>query len=118
MALVQLVITLEEMKNYLRVDPSYTADDAVILALIETAKEQAEAYLNHDFTEVDQQGVVRYLAIPASVKTACMRMVNSWYEYRDDVTETSSLGDRSRNVGEVPWDAHIMLWPHKRLVGT
>lgn len=116
MALEQLVISLAEMKNYLRVD--HNADDDLILLLIETAKEQAQAYLNTDFSYVDTEGVVRYLAIPSAIKLACMRMVNSWYDYRDDVTETSNLGGRSRNVGEVPWDAERMLWPYKKLVGT
>ncbi|MGN7485358.1 head-tail connector protein [Priestia megaterium] len=116
MALEHLVISVTEMKSYLRVD--HTADDELLTLLIETAKEQAEAYLNHDFTETDTEGVVTYLTIPSTVKLACMRMVNSWYDYRDDVTETSTLGDRSRNVGEIPWDAEEMLWKYKKLVGT
>jgi uncharacterized phage protein (predicted DNA packaging) len=116
MALVQLVITLEEMKKYLRID--HNADDDLLTLLIETAKEQAEAFLNHDFTEIDSEGVVRQMTIPFSVKLACMRMVNSWYDYRDEVTETSNLGGASRNIGEVPWDAARMLWPLRKLVGT
>ncbi len=110
------MISLQEVKAYLRID--HNADDALLTLLIETAKEQAQAYLNHDFTELDSEGVVTYLAIPSAVKLACLRMVNSWYDYRDDSTETSSLGNRSRNVGEVPWDAERMLWPYKKLVGT
>jgi uncharacterized phage protein (predicted DNA packaging) len=115
MAMVHLVITLQEMKKYLRVD--HNADDELITFLIEAAKEQAEAYLNHDFTEINEEGVVTYLTIPSSVKLAIMRMVNSWYDYRDDVTESSNLGGRSRNIGEVPWDSEKMLWPHRKLVG-
>lgn len=116
MALEQVVIPLDEMKRYLRVE--HNADDDLITLLIESAKEHAEAYMNHDFTEVDSEGVVRFLTPPSSVKLACMRMVNSWYDYRDDTTEQSSLGDRSRNVGEIPWDVERMLWPHRRLAGT
>lgn len=116
MALEQLVISLTETKKYLRID--HNADDELLTLLIETAKEQAQAYLNHDFTVINEEGIVTYLAVPSTVKLACLRMVNSWYDYRDEVTETSNLGDRSRNVGEVPWDAQEMLWPYRKLVGT
>lgn len=116
MAIEQLVITLGEMKSYLRID--HDADDELLTLLIATAKEQAQAYLNHDFTEIDEEGIVTYLTVPSSIKLACMKMVNSWYEYRDDVTEQSNLGGRSRNVGDVPWDAQEILWPHRKLVGT
>lgn len=116
MPMPHLQISLEEVKAYLRID--HTADDVLLTLLIESAKEHAEAYLNHDFTELDSEGMVTFLTIPSSVKLACLKMINSWYDYRDDVTETSRLGDRSRNVGDVPWDAEKMLWPHKKLVGT
>lgn len=113
---LEIEITLAEMKSYLRVD--HNADDDLITLLIETAKEQAEAYLNHDFTVTDAEGIVIQETIPSVVKLACMRMVNTWYDYRDEVTETSNLGGRSRNIGEVPWDTQIMLWPYRKLVGT
>lgn len=112
-----LVITLDEMKRYLKVPATVTVDDDVITSLIESAKEQAEGILCHNYTTVDEAGVVTYLTIPSSVKMACMRMVQSWYSHRDDETETSGLGDLSVNRGEVPWDAERMLWPHKRWAG-
>ena len=116
MAIVQLVITLDEMKKYLRID--HNADDDLLTFFIETAKEQAEAILNHDFTVINEEGIVTYLTVPSSVKLACMRMVGSWYDFRDEVTESANLNGRSYNLGEVPWDAERMLWPHKKLVGT
>lgn len=116
MPMPHLQISLEEVKAYLRID--HTADDALLTLLIDSAKEHAEAFLNHDFTETDTEGVVTYLTIPSSVKLACLKMINSWYDYRDDQTSTSRLGDRTRTVGDVPWDVERMLFPHKKLVGT
>lgn len=113
MALPQLVIDLQELKNYLKID--HSADDDLLVLLIESAKEHAEAYLNHDFTEIDEKGMVRQMAIPSSIKLACFKMINSWYDYRDDVTETKNVGGVSANLGEVPYDAEALMWKYRKL---
>lgn len=115
MALDHMVLTLQEVKNYLRVE--HAQDDDLILLYIETAKEKAEQMCNYDFTEIDEEGVVITKTIPSSVKTACLRMIASWYRHRDDSTETESLGDRSVNVGEVPWNIQSMLFQFRKNPG-
>jgi uncharacterized phage protein (predicted DNA packaging) len=72
----RLIITLAEMKNYLRV--SHDEDDDLIMDLVDAAKEDADNYLNNPFEDSDGEE----LPIPLAVKRWVMARVARQYERR------------------------------------
>ncbi|MDD3092381.1 MAG: head-tail connector protein [Methanoregulaceae archaeon] len=72
----RLTITLTEMKNYLRV--SHEEDDELITDLVNSAKEDADNYLNNPFEDADGEE----LDIPSTVKRWVMGRVARMYERR------------------------------------
>jgi len=81
----RLIITLTEMKNYLRV--SHEEDDEYIADLINAAKEDADNYLNNPFE--DSEG--EELDIPATVKRWVMARVARQYERRTEGLSSESI---------------------------
>lgn len=108
-----LTITTSEARRYLNIVEM--DDDAVIDILIAAAIERADEILCRDWEAGD--------TVPETVRLACLRMVASWFENReDDVTEVRS-GDRSIVRGariadaEIPWNAHSLLIPLRQNPG-
>lgn len=81
----RLIITLTEMKNYLRV--SHEEDDEYIADLINAAKEDADNYLNNPFE--DSEG--EELDIPSTVKRWVMARVARQYERRVEGLSSESI---------------------------
>jgi uncharacterized phage protein (predicted DNA packaging) len=81
----RLIVTLTEMKNYLRV--SHEEDDEYIADLINAAKEDADNYLNNPFE--DSEG--EELDIPATVKRWVMARVARQYERRVEGLSSESI---------------------------
>jgi len=81
----RLIITLTEMKNYLRV--SHEEDDEYIADLINAAKEDADNYLNNPFE--DSEG--EELDIPMTVKRWVMARVARQYERRVEGVSSESI---------------------------
>lgn len=81
----RLIITLTEMKNYLRV--SHEEDDEYIADLINAAKEDADNYLNNPFEDSDEEE----LDIPATVKRWVMARVARQYERRTEGLSSESV---------------------------
>jgi uncharacterized phage protein (predicted DNA packaging) len=81
----RLIVTLVEMKNYLRV--SHEEDDEYIADLINAAKEDADNYLNNPFE--DSEG--EELDIPATVKRWVMARVARQYERRVEGLSSESI---------------------------
>lgn len=108
-------LSLEEVKNYLRVE--HTLDDAFITDLMEIAKEQADHYLQNDFKELSETGEWVDAPVPFSVKLACFKTIASWYETRSDDITSINAGGVTVALGEMPWDSIRLLQPYRRLVG-
>lgn len=68
------MVTLEEMKNYLRVD--YEDDDALILSFLEAAKKQCRDILRTDDDEV--------LDCAKNARIAVMYAAAYLYEHREE----------------------------------
>jgi uncharacterized phage protein (predicted DNA packaging) len=107
--------TLDEVKAYLRV--SHTADDGFISDLMEIAKEQADAFMQNDFTAENDTGEWVDTPVPFSVKLACFKMVASWYETKSDDITSINAGGVTVQLGDMPWSSKRLLYPYKRLVG-
>lgn len=68
---MSLPLTLEEVKEFLRVDD--TEDDRYINLLILLAKEMCQNYIRKDLPE----------ECPESIKQACLIVIGHFYENRD-----------------------------------
>lgn len=81
----RLIVTLTEMKNYLRV--SHEEDDEYIADLINAAKEDADNYLNNPFSDAEGEE----LDIPLTVKRWVMARVARQYERRVEGLSSESI---------------------------
>lgn len=81
----RLIVTLVEMKNYLRV--SHEEDDEYIADLINAAKEDADNYLNNPFEDAEGEE----LDIPLTVKRWVMARVARQYERRAEGLSSESI---------------------------
>jgi len=81
----RLIVTLTEMKNYLRV--SHEEDDEYIADLINAAKEDADNYLNNPFEDAEGEE----LDIPLTVKRWVMARVARQYERRVEGLSSESI---------------------------
>jgi hypothetical protein len=112
----RLTIELEEVKNYLKLDPHDESEDAFLTDLINVAKEQADAYLNNDFNAYEN-GELKLLELPFSIKIACLKMIGTWYEIRTDAITSHTVAGFSVSFGEIPLDAERLLHPYRKIVG-
>ena len=101
----QTILSLEEVKEYLRLD--YAEDDALLLEIIEAAQEWAEEYCGHSLAEhPDISGSAKP---PKKFKIALRQIVAHWYENREMV---SSGGTIPR---EVPFMARMVFDQTRRV---
>lgn len=84
--MLNLTITLAEMKNYLRMngfEDFPTEEDSLIQDLIDSAIEDVGDYVNRDYK--DELGV--QLPIPSKLKISAMKIVAIKYENRTESTK-------------------------------
>ena len=72
------MLTLEEVKRHCRID--HSDEDALLLALIDTAIAACADYLNMDAADLA-------VAVPAPVKSAALLLVGALYENRESMGE-------------------------------
>ena len=72
------MLTLEEVKRHCRID--HNDEDALLLALIDTAIAACADYLNMEAADL-------VVAVPAPIKSAALLLVGSLYEQRESVGE-------------------------------
>ena len=72
------MLTLEEVKRHCRID--HNDEDALLLALIDTAIAACADYLNMDAADLA-------VAVPAPVKSAALLLVGALYENRESMGE-------------------------------
>ena len=72
------MLTLEEVKRHCRID--HNDEDALLLALIDTAIAACADYLNMDAADL-------VVAVPAPIKSAALLLIGTLYEQRESVGE-------------------------------
>ncbi len=72
------MLTLEEVKRHCRID--HNDEDALLLALIDTAIAACADYLNMEAADLA-------VAVPAPVKSAALLLVGALYENRESMGE-------------------------------
>jgi hypothetical protein len=100
------IITVNELKHQLQIDPSDTTDDAYLAMVIETATEMVFNKLRR--TQEDL--VAEVGAIPSSLKSAALIFGTNIYENRGSIAFAQSY--------RIPDHLDVMLTPYKNyLVG-
>jgi len=97
-------ITVEEMKNELKISASITEDDDLIESEIKAACNSAEQFLNTDFKSTE--------IIPASVREWIKKRVCRLYENRTPGVQSEKLGSQSVAYDEGE-DEYKGLWPYR-----
>ena len=72
------MLTLEEVKRHCRID--HNDEDALLLALIDTAIAACANFLNMDAADL-------VVAVPAPIKSAALLLVGALYENRESMGE-------------------------------
>lgn len=90
-------MTLEELKNYIKVD--YSADDALILQLQRSAVEYLLAAIDAEATEADFSELERF-------NLAVAMLVAHWYENR---SATTTSNGQMMTVNEIPYAIKPMI---------
>lgn len=80
---LKITMTLEEMKLFLRVENDL--EDALIQNLKKTASNEAERFLNTDFSTTDETGNVIENEAPDEVKQWVLNRMAQLYENRGQV---------------------------------
>lgn len=109
------LLTTAEVKAYLRIDQDL--DNDFLADLIKIAQEQADAFLQNEFKELDENGEWVDIPIPFSIKLGCLKMIASWYETKSDDTSGVNAGGVTLQLGDIPWDAQRLMSPYRKLVG-
>lgn len=101
-------ITVEEMKNELKISESVTEDDGTIEKKIKAACNDAEEFLNTDFADTE--------IIPASVREWIRRRACRLYENRTPGVAFEKTG--SQQVGyKEDEDEYKGLWHYRKNPG-
>lgn len=97
-------ITLEEIKNYLKVE--HNEDDALIDSMILAAVKHCEAFLGRPLSEQNMTQEEMW-TVPETVKLAVLMLVAHWYENRGVVL--------NKTTGEIAYSVSALLWPYRRI---
>lgn len=105
--MLDLDLTVDEMKNYLRINND--EDELLLLDLIESAKEEIGVYINRDYKTLE--GI--QLPIPTRLKTVAMQIVAIRYENRTTIRH----GNMSSSVAEMIKEELQSLSSYRRTPG-
>lgn len=101
-----MIITLEEIKTQLRLEPDYTAEDGLLQALGAAAETRTSTYLNRTLyadsvPDSDPDGLV----LPADVRQGILMLVTHLYESRSSVSDVE--------MSEMPQSFNWLVGPYR-----
>jgi hypothetical protein len=105
----RLDVPIETLRQYLKVDDD--SDDLVISDLFESAKHEADQFLNNPFLGADGEDQ----SIPPPVRTWVLKRLARDYARRED----GLASDSATGVGSTTWGAgeYTELWPYRKSPG-
>lgn len=77
-----MIISLDEIKKHLNIDPWFEQDDEYLMYLEEVSKEMVETHLGYTCEDLEYD----YGVIPAPVKHAMLLMIGNLYNNRESVS--------------------------------
>ena len=102
-------LTLESIKQQLRIEPDFTLEDTLLTSYGEAAEETTAQYLGRGKTVDDMVASIteEYGGIPKSVINAALMLVDTWYQHRSPASPV--------NISIVPYTFDILIKPYMKL---
>lgn len=96
-------LTLEKIKQQLRIEPDFTMEDSLLTSYGEAAEETLLNYLNRQYQDV----IDTWGQVPLPLVQASLMLVDVSYQYRSPISVT--------NISVVPYTFDILVKPYMRL---
>ena len=96
-------LTLERIKQQLRIEPDFHDEDSLLEMYGESAEEVLLNYLNRTYAEVAEE----YSGVPTPLQVASLMLVDTSYQYRSPVS--------AQSMSLVPYTFDILIKPYMRL---
>lgn len=96
-------LTLEKIKQQLRIEPDMHDEDTLLEMYGESAEEVLLNYLNRSYEEVSEV----YGGVPVPLQHASLMLVDTSYQYRSPVS--------AQSMSLVPYTFDILVKPYMRL---
>lgn len=96
-------LTLDKIKDQLRIDPSFTLEDEILTMYGESAEDSVLDIIRRSYTEVME----KYGTVPTPLVHASLMLVDLSYKERDPVS--------SQNLYQVPYAIDMKLKPYMKL---
>ena len=96
-------LTLERIKQQLRIEPDFNEEDDLLEEYGESAEEVLLNYLNRSYEDV----IEVYGHVPAPLRHASLMLVDTSYQYRSPVS--------AQNMSLVPYTFDLLIKPYMRL---
>lgn len=98
-----MTITLNEIKNYLRLDITDSSEDTLLQSFIDGAVAHIETMLDRPVLETNMTTETTW-TVPESIRIAVYMLVSHWYENRLPVGDVK---------GEIAFAISALTKPHK-----
>lgn len=96
-------LTLDKIKDQLRIDPSFTLEDEILTMYGESAEDSVLDIIRRSYTEVME----KYGTVPTPLVHASLMLVDLSYKERGPVS--------SQNLYQVPYAIDMKLKPYMKL---
>ena len=96
-------LTLERIKQQLRIEPDFHDEDDLLEEYGESAEDVLLNYLNRSYEDV----IEVYGRVPAPLRHASLMLVDTSYQYRSPVS--------AQNMSIVPYTFDLLIKPYMRL---
>lgn len=96
-----MIVSLDEIKKHLNIDPWFNDDDEYLEQLEQVSKEMVEMHLGYSCDELEYD----YGVIPAPVKHAILLMIGNLYNNRESVSTLT--------IKELPLSYQYLLQKYK-----
>ena len=76
-----MVLSVEQCKKHLNIDPDFKEDDNYIMSLVEVAEEIVQRHIGHRFEDILVDG-----QLPMALQHAMLLLIGQFYANRESVT--------------------------------
>lgn len=99
-------LTLEQIKQQLRIEPDFTEEDKLLESYGESAESTILNHLNRNYCDL----IETYGDVPENIINASKMLVDAWYQHRSPV--------EGLNMSVVPYAFDLMIKPYMRLASS
>lgn len=99
-------LTLEKIKQQLRIEQDFTMEDELLTGYGESAESTILNHLNRTYYDIKEQ----YGEVPHDIINASLMLVDVWYQHRSPV--------ESVNLSVVPYAFDLIIKPYMKLAGS